>query len=77
VYIIHNLRSILARHGIPEELVTVLNIAVMNLRHFCSELGIKHTTSSPLYPQRNGLSELLVQTVKDLLKKAEEAGKDL
>ena len=30
-----------------------------------------------MYPQRNGLRELLVQTVKDLLKKAEKAGKDL
>ena len=76
--IIHHLRSILAEHGIPEELVTDNGpqYSSHEFKKFCSEWGIKHTTSSPLYPQSNGFSERMVQTVKNLLKKSEEAGED-
>ena len=76
--IIHHLRSILAEHGIPEELVTDNGpqYSSHEFKKFCSEWGIKHTTSSPLYPQSNGFSERMVQTVKNLLKKSEETGED-
>ena len=72
--IIHHLRSILAEH-IPEDLVTdnVPQYSSHEFEEFCSEWGIKHTTSSPLYPQSNGFSERMAQTVKNLLKKSEEA----
>ena len=76
--IIHHLRSILAEHGIPEELVTDNGpqYSSHEFKKFCSEWGITHTTSSPLYPQSNGFSERMVQTVKNLLKKSQEAGED-
>ena len=45
-------------------------------KKFCSEWGMKHTTSLPLYPQSNGFRERMVQTVKNLLQKAGEAGED-
>ena len=43
---------------------------------FCSEWGIEHITSSPYYPQSNGFSDRMVQTVQNLLKKSEAAGED-
>lgn len=76
--IIYHLKSIFAEHGIPEELVTDNGpqYSSSEFATFCSQWGIKHTTSSPLYPQSNGFSERMVQTVKNLLKKADDAGED-
>ncbi|KXJ12138.1 Uncharacterized protein K02A2.6 [Exaiptasia diaphana] len=76
--IINHLKSIFAEHGIPEELVTDNGpqYSSNEFAKFCSSWGIKHTTSSPLFPQSNGFSERMVQTVKNLLRKANDAGVD-
>ena len=42
-----------------------------------SEYNINHITSSPHYPQSNGLVEKYVKIVKNLFYKAKEEGKDL
>ena len=42
---------------------------------FLSGLGIKHTTSSPNYPQSNGFIERQIQTVKRLMEKATSTGR--
>lgn len=76
--IIHHLKSIFAEHGIPETLVTDNGpqYSSREFKEFCTKWGVEHTTSSPIYPQSNGFSERMVQTVKNLLKKAEDAGED-
>ena len=41
------------------------------------EYNVNHITSSPHYPQSNGLAKKFVQLVKNLFYKAKEEGKDL
>jgi len=74
--IIH-LKSIFARHGIPEIIFSDnMPFGSRDFKDFADEWDIVLETSSPGYPQSNGQSERAVQTVKQLLRKAEEEGKD-
>ena len=63
--VITHLKSIFARHGIPEELVSDnMPFNSKEFDEFAKEWGIKQTTSSPTYAQSNGMSEKAVQTGK-------------
>lgn len=67
-----HLKSIFARHGIPEILVTDngTQFTGAHMTAFAIEYEFEHVTSSPRYPQSNGEAERAVQTVKGMLKKA-------
>lgn len=70
--VILQIKSILARHGIPS-VVRSDNGPQFNcaeFRLFAQQYGFKHVTSSPNYPQSNGLVENGVKIVKLLIKKA-------
>ena len=71
--IVTHMKSIFARHGIPEELVSDnMPYNSKEFKHFASDWGYKLTTSSPTYSQANALSEKAVQTIKRILKKTSD-----
>lgn len=75
--VISHAKSVFARHGIPEEIVSDnMPFGSREFRDFAKSWGIILTTSSPGYPQSNGQAERCVQTLKRLLKKASEDGRD-
>ena len=76
--VITHMKSIFARHGIPSELMSDNGPQYSSelFKLFAQEWEFRHTTSSPKFPQANGLAERTVQTVKNLIKKAIKNGKD-
>uniref|UniRef100_A0A3P9IGQ4 Gypsy retrotransposon integrase-like protein 1 n=1 Tax=Oryzias latipes TaxID=8090 RepID=A0A3P9IGQ4_ORYLA len=77
-HIIIALKSIFARLGVPDELFSDngRQLVSQEMEDFSTAWDFKHTTSSPTFPQSNGQAERAVQTVKNLLKKAQDSGGD-
>ena len=77
--IICHLRSQLARYGIHDELISDNGprYASSTFTDFSKSYDFVHTTSSPHFPQANGEAERAVQTIKNLLKKAQDPYKAL
>ena len=72
--VIEHVKAIFARQGIPEVVISD-NGPQFNSRDFVKfseTYGFTHLTSSPLHPQGNGEAERAVQTVKKLLKTADD-----
>ena len=71
-------KKIFSVHGIPELLVSDNGPQYNNaeFKRFAEEWQFEHATSSPRYPQGNGLAERTVQTVKGLMEKADSSGTD-
>ena len=69
--VIDELRTVFARFGIPEMIVTDNGSCFVSeeFESYLSKNGIKHTTSAPHHPASNGLAERAVQIVKRGLKK--------
>ena len=72
--VIAHTKSIFARHGIPEVVITNNGpqFASADYKKFAQSYQFEHITSSPNYPQGNGEAERGVQIVKNLLKKSED-----
>lgn len=70
--------AIFARYGIPVELCTDNGpqFTSHDFAAFSQLYDFKHVTSSPRYPQSNGLAEKGVQVVKRILKKTTDAKQD-
>jgi transposase InsO family protein len=76
--IVQHLKSIFARHGIPETIVSDnMPFGSQTFAQFVQDWGIELDTSSPTYAQSNGQAERIVQTTKKLLEKAQADGKDM
>ena len=68
--------DLFSNEGFPKEIISD-NGSPFNSQEFADSLSshsVKHTTSSPHYPQSNGFIERHVQTVKNVLYKAMDAG---
>ena len=78
-HVANQCKLVFSEYGWPETLIsdngpcyTVDSCtSVMNAYH------VNHITSSPYYPQSNGLAKMYVEIVKSLFYKAKEEGKDL
>ena len=72
--IIRGLKSVFARHGIPEILISDNGpqYSSSEFAQFSESYGFAHLTSSPHYPQSNGHAERAVKTVKKLLKETSD-----
>ena len=71
------MKEMFACHGIPEEIIADnMPFNCLKFRDFAREWEIEVLTSSPHYPRSNGLVERNVQTIKLLLKKADESKQD-
>ncbi len=71
------MKDMFARYGIPERLIADnMPFNSLKFKNFASNWEIEVVTSSPHYPKSNGLVERNVQTVKQLLRKADESKQD-
>ncbi|KAL6481774.1 hypothetical protein MHYP_G00098540 [Metynnis hypsauchen] len=76
--VILSLRSVFARHGIPDVVVSDNGpqYASAEFSNFTRDWEFKHITSSPGHAQSNGQAERTVQTIKNLLKTAQDGKGD-
>ncbi|GBL73918.1 hypothetical protein AVEN_230858-1 [Araneus ventricosus] len=73
------MKSIFARHGIPEVVITDGGppFDSFALKAFFVEWGIEHNTTSPYFSRSNAQVERAIQTLKRSLIKADREGKDI
>ena len=64
--VINAMKSVFSRHGIPRTVISDNGPQYdsVEMKQFASTYGFNHVTSSPYYPQSNGLAERMVKTIK-------------
>ena len=72
--VVNALKAIFARHGIPATFVSDNGpqFDSQEMKRFAECYGFNHVTSSPHYPQSNGLAERTVKTIKSLFANSED-----
>ena len=77
--IINLTKQIFGKQGIPERLISDngLHYSSTLFKQFSKEWGFEHYTSSPRYPQSNGLAERCVQAIKSAMQEATSSNRDL
>ena len=71
------MKDMFARNGIPERLIADnMPFNTVKFKDFASKWEFKVVSSSPHYPKSNGLVERSIQTVKQLVRKADESKQD-
>ena len=78
-HIANQCKLIFSEYGWPETLISDNGpcYTAEVFTNLMREYNVNHITSSPHYPQSNGLAEKYVQLAKNLFYKANEEGKDL
>uniref|UniRef100_A0A2C9L8M1 Integrase catalytic domain-containing protein n=1 Tax=Biomphalaria glabrata TaxID=6526 RepID=A0A2C9L8M1_BIOGL len=76
--VIIHMKPQFAQHGIPREVISDNgpSFACEEFLKFYKSWVFKHITSSPRFPQSNGMAERAIQKVKHLLNKARKSGQD-
>lgn len=76
---IKSLKKIFAGHGIPRILYSDSGTQYSNskFKQFANEWSFKHIMTTSIHHQSNGLAERHIQTVKRILKKIVQEGKDV
>ena len=76
--VISHLKTCFARHGIPDTVIADnMPFGSREFTRFADEWGFEVKTSSPHHPASNGQSERSVGTIKQLMRKAAEEGRDI
>ena len=72
--VVRHTKSIFARHGIPEIVVSDNGpqFTSSTFKDFANKYKFIHHTSSPYHPQGNGEAERAIRMIKSLLRKAED-----
>ncbi|CAL8134117.1 unnamed protein product [Orchesella dallaii] len=76
--VVEHCKAIFARHGLPEVVFSdngpqFSPYASSEFKRFVAEYGFSHQTSSPRYPQANGLAEATVKIIKLQMKKNDDS----
>ena len=76
--VISHLKSVFSKYGIPEQVFSDCGVQYTSFEfaEFAREYGFEHMTSSPYFPQSNGMSEKGVNIVKNLFKRCTISGED-